>query len=119
MDPRRAVRRPATAEAMALHHSLESAPLRPAGHLDAGADLERLDGHLLADRRSAVLRHGELAQDRRSSLEPGLRRVPSLRLRRTALLASAEPELDRLVAGLLRRPNRNDGTRPRFDDRNR
>src|SRR5690606_6709703 len=76
-----------SAEAPALDHALEAAALGRAGHLDLLAGREDLDRDAVADGVRRDLRvlarsvvQPEVAQHARRRLEPGLGRVPDLRL---------------------------------------
>src|SRR5690606_8851509 len=110
VNPRRAVRRPAAAEAVALDHALEAAALGGSGHLHAGTHLEQIDGDLVAHVRGRLpLAETELAQHLRRGREPGTRGVALLGLRRPLALLLSEPELDGLVALLLAGPDLDHG----------
>src|SRR5215207_2785186 len=90
--PRVAVRCRTAAEAVAVHHALEAAPLRGARHLDQLAGREDVDLDLGArGRRIAVDR--ELPDDLGRRVETRRLRVPELRLGRVLRAALAEAEL--------------------------
>src|SRR5690606_5989213 len=99
MDARGTVRGAATAEAVALDHPLEAAPLGGSGHLHPAADLEEVHRHLVAHVRYGIpVADAELAQHLRSRGETRLGGVALLGLRGALALLLAEPELDGLVA---------------------
>src|ERR1051325_718298 len=112
---RRAVRRRAGREAVALDHARESAPLRHALDVDVLALLEdRRNVERLAERVGGDVAETELPE------VPGQRQVallelPQHRLREPALLVRAEPELERGVAVALPGADLRDGARSRFD----
>ena len=84
-------------EVVALDRAREALALARAGDLDGLADLERLDGHGVADLQLA----GLVAELRRGSSTGGafdLLEVAEQRLVERLLAHGAEPELDGLVA---------------------
>src|SRR3954471_5879703 len=106
----RAVGLRAAAEAVALDRALEALALGDAGDLDRLADLERLDGHGVADRQlgGLVPELREVAHGR----GPGLLEVAELGLAQVLLLGGAERELDGLVAVAVVRADAGHRARP-------
>src|SRR5687768_2280738 len=94
-----AVGRGATAEMVAVHHTLESPALGGAGHLHQLPRREDVDLDLGARRRCVAL-EGEDPQDLRRYLQAGLLGVPQLRLAGALGAASPESELNTSVADL-------------------
>src|SRR4051794_6449420 len=106
----RAVGLRAAAEAVALDRALEALALGDAGDLDRLADLERLDGHGVADRQlgGLVAELREVAHGR----GPGLLEVAELGLAQVLLLGGAERELDGLIAVAVVRADAGHRARP-------
>src|SRR5690606_37552709 len=88
-----AVRCAAASETVTLHHALETATLCPAGDLDASADLERIDGDLIAHRRGRLAIDLELPKDGRRCREARPLCMTDLSLSGPLLLLFPEAEL--------------------------
>ena len=106
----RAVRLRARREVVALDRALKALALRGARDLDLLPDLERVDGHGVADEKLADLVAKLLDVAHRRG--PGLLEVPALRPGEVLLLRRAERELDGLVAVDVVRPDGRDRARP-------
>jgi hypothetical protein len=119
VDPGRAVRGTAAAEAVALHHALEAAALGRARHLDPVARFEGLHRHLLAQSRQGIGVDAELTQDRRRGFKARPGGVAELRLGRPVRFFGAEAELHRAVTFLFGGAYLDHRTRAGLDDGHR
>ncbi len=109
----RAVRHRSPREVVPLDRPLVALADRDPGDLDLLPGLEDVDGDGLAD--DELGRPSQLGEPA-VRLDAVLAEMADLGLRQLPLRDRVVGDLDRLVAVRLRRPDRDDGTRPRLDD---
>jgi hypothetical protein len=103
-------------ETMTLHHTLESATLRPACDLDSVTGFKNLNSELLAHLVFFTILHRDFTHELRRGLEAGFSRVSHFGFGSTLGLLGTEAELDGTVAIRLIGLHLDDSTRTRLDN---